>query len=64
MSERPHRPYLAGLLMVSDRAADWRSIRRCRDRSNVGHSFISSGWSIRGLHGAKRSKPPHVCGGN
>ncbi|MFX1255241.1 MAG: hypothetical protein ACFFCZ_26810 [Promethearchaeota archaeon] len=50
--------------MVSDRAADWRSIHRCRDRSNVGHSFISSGWSIRGLHGAKRSKPPHLCRGN
>ncbi|MFX1254131.1 MAG: hypothetical protein ACFFCZ_21135 [Promethearchaeota archaeon] len=46
--------------MAYDRAADWRSIRRCRDRFNVGHSSISSGWSIRGLHGAKRPKPPHM----
>ncbi|MFX0090555.1 MAG: hypothetical protein ACFFBD_02235 [Candidatus Hodarchaeota archaeon] len=41
--------------MVSGRAADWRSIRRCHDRSNIGYSTIPSGWSIRGLPRAKRS---------
>ncbi|MFX0065275.1 MAG: hypothetical protein ACFFC7_24150 [Candidatus Hermodarchaeota archaeon] len=35
--------------MTSDRAADWRSIRRCRDRFNVGHISMPWGWSIRGL---------------